>query len=83
MLYDYKCDEHGYFELNQSMDDHAEGECPTCGEVCRQVIRQAPGLDTWQMAKLGYPGAHESVGNDLERRHKAAGQDTDYWRETQ
>ena len=81
MRYDYKCEEHGYFELNQPVADHARGDCPTCGKSCKQVIRSAPALDVWGMAKVGMPGAHEKVGNDMEKRHKAAGQDHHWWRE--
>ena len=74
MLYDYRCSEDGLFELNQRMADHAKGKCPTCGKVCDQVLTSAPNLDIWGMAKNGCPGAHEKVGNDMEKRHKAAGQ---------
>lgn len=73
-LYDYRCDVHGDFELKQRVADHAEGECPTCGQVCRQVITRAPGLDIEAMSKIGMPGAWETVGDRITRRHKAVSQ---------
>jgi len=79
--YSYRCSEDGTFDLLQSMDKHARAECPTCGEVCSQVLLSAPTLDIWAMAKAGMPGAHEQVGNRLEKRHKAAGQEHTYWRD--
>ena len=80
-LYDYKCSEHGYFELQQSMKDHARALCPTCSSDCSQVLLGAPTIDVWAMAKANFPGAHELVGNRMEKRHKAAGQDHHYWRD--
>lgn len=79
--YDYKCPTDGYFELKQSVAECAEGVCPTCDSVCPQVIRHAPTIDIWGMAKNGFPGAHETVGNSMEKRHKKAGQDHHYWRD--
>lgn len=84
-LYDYKCPEHGYFELNQRMADHAEGICPTCQVKCVQVIRRAPGLDTEAMADVGMPGAFQKSGDRITKRHLKAGQYTNtpsqYWRD--
>ena len=72
--YNYKCDEHSYFELEQRMADHAEGECPTCGEVCKQVITAPPGLDLEAMSRCGMPGAFETVGNRITKRHRSVPQ---------
>ena len=83
MLYDYKCQEHGYFELRQAMADRARGDCPTCGESCPKVLVSPPNLDIWGMAKANFPGAHEKVGNDITKRHKQAGQSHHYWRDDQ
>lgn len=72
--YNYRCDEHDVFELVQRMADHAEGECPTCGKVCPQVLTSAPGLDLEAMARVGMPGAYETVGDRITNRHLKAGQ---------
>lgn len=74
-LYDYKCDEHGYFEKAQKMKDHARADCPTCGVNCKQVLRGAPTLDIEAMADIGMPGAHKVSGDRLTQRHVSAGQD--------
>lgn len=73
--YDYKCPHHGYFEARRLMEVRQTAGCPQCGVESKQVIRSAPNLDIGGMAKAGCPGAHEKVGNDMEKRHKAAGQD--------
>jgi len=52
------------------MADHAEGECPTCQSSCTQVITSAPGLDIEAMAKVGMPGAWETVGDRITKRHR-------------
>ena len=80
-LYDYRCTDHGDFEKRQPMIDHARAECPTCGEIVRQVLLGAPGLNVESMADAGMPGALETSGNRMEERHKAAGQDHHYWRD--
>lgn len=79
--YDYRCTEHGEFELKQSMKDHAKGNCPTCGSECKQVLLKAPALDVEGMADAGCPGAFMSSGDRMAKRHKAAGQDHHYWRD--
>jgi len=74
--YDYECAEHGYFELQQRIADHAEGNCPTCGEACKQVIRKVAkhGLDLEAMSRVGMPGAWETVGDRITKRHRSAEQ---------
>jgi putative FmdB family regulatory protein len=74
-LYDYRCHSHGDFELQQKMKDHAKGPCPTCGSDCKQVLTRAPGLDIEAMADAGMPGAFNTSGDRMTRRHRAAGQD--------
>jgi len=73
--YDYKCKEHGVFELKQRMKDHAKGNCPTCGSECNQVLTAAPTLDIEGMADSGCPGAFITSGDRMTRRHRSAGQD--------
>jgi len=72
--YSYRCEKDGDFELIQRMKDHAEGECPTCGSKCKQVLTSAPGLDLEAMARAGMPGAWETVGDRITKRHVDAGQ---------
>lgn len=72
--YNYRCDDHGVFELEQRMVNHAEGVCPTCETVCKQVLVSPPGLDLEAMAKAGMPGAYETVGDRITKRHRDAGQ---------
>jgi putative FmdB family regulatory protein len=79
--YDYKCEEHGYFEQKNYMADHAKGVCPTCGKASKQVLRGAPTLDIEGMADAGCPGAFETSGNRMTKRHREAGQHHTYWRD--
>jgi putative FmdB family regulatory protein len=73
--YDYKCEDHGYFELIQRVADHATGNCPTCEVSCKQVLTRAPSVPIEALADAGFPGALETSGNRMEKRHRAAGQD--------
>lgn len=76
MRYDFRCDEHGVFEIQQSLADHTGVyNCPTCAQTSRQVILNAPGIDIEKMADAGCPGAMLASGDRMERRHKQAGQD--------
>ena len=79
-LYDYRCKDHGVFELKQSIKDHARAECPTCGSECKQVLISAATLDIEGMADAGCPGAFETSGNRITKRHVEAGQEHSYWR---
>ena len=72
--YDYRCQEHGTFTKVQRIVDHARAECPTCGEAVRQILTSAPSLDLEAMARIGMPGAWETVGDRITKRHKDAGQ---------
>ena len=75
MLYDYRCIEHGDFELKQRMIDHAKGKCPTCGTICKQVIKTAPHPLIEAMADAGCPGAFHTSGDRMTKRHRKADQD--------
>lgn len=82
MRYDFRCTEHGVFEIQQSLSEHTGVyDCPTCAETSKQVILRAPGLNTEAMADVGMPGAFMKSGDRMEKRHKAAGQDHHYWRD--
>lgn len=72
--YSYRCDEHGDFDLLQRMKDHARADCPTCGSGSKQVLTAAPSLDLESMARAGMPGAYETVGDRIHKRHVDAGQ---------
>lgn len=84
-LYDYKCSEHGYFEEKNSIADRAKGVCPTCGSDAKLVILGAPRPLIEAMADAGFPGAFETSGNRMTKRHKEAGQynntPSPYWRD--
>jgi putative FmdB family regulatory protein len=84
-IYDYKCEEHGYFEQKNSMADRAKGVCPTCKSAAKQVILGAPKPLIEAMADAGCPGAFETSGNRMTKRHKEAGQydnsPSQYWRD--
>lgn len=83
--YDYRCSEHGDFEMQNRMADHDKGVCPTCGEPAKQVLLSAPSLDTEAMADIGMPGAFQKSGDRMTERHKKAGQynntPSKYWRD--
>jgi len=74
--YDYRCDQHGDFEQTNRMVDHAKGTCPTCGETCRQVVKAVAkhGLDLEAMSRCGMPGAFETVGDRITKRHRSVPQ---------
>lgn len=72
--YDYRCATDGVFSINQRMVDHAKGVCPTCKTVCTQILTSPPGLDIEAMSRIGMPGAFETVGDRITKRHKDAGQ---------
>ncbi len=86
--YDYKCPTHGVFTRVKKLVEHTRvDECPTCGLESKQVILSAPPLDMEAMADCGFPGAEETVGDRITKRHQNAGQyHTDpsigaqYWR---
>ena len=82
MRYDFSCKEHGVFEVKQSLADHTGGySCPTCGLYSNQVILSAPRVDVEGLADAGCPGALETSGNRMEKRHTDAGQAHAYWRD--
>ncbi len=72
-LYDFRCKEHGPFEVQQRLPDHTGAhECPTCAALCKQVHFHAPSLDTEAMADAGMPGAFEKSGDRMTERHLSA-----------
>ena len=68
-LYDYKCIVHGYFEKRQKVEYHASGNCPVCGTASGQVQVRPPSLDIEAMADIGMPGAIETSGDRMTKRH--------------
>ncbi len=72
--YSYRCVECGTFDKMQRMIDHARAECPTCESECKQVLTTPPGLDLEAMARAGMPGAWNTVGDRITKRHREAGQ---------
>ena len=71
-LYDYKCVKHGYFEKRQKVKYHAFGDCPVCGVEVGQVQLKPPSLDIEAMADIGMPGAFETSGDRMTKRHMDA-----------
>lgn len=83
MRYDFRCAKHGVFEVQQKLADHTGQEkCPTCEKHCKQVISCPPRVDVEKLADAGCPGALETSGNRMEKRHTEAGQDHSYWRDS-
>ena len=37
MVYEFKCKEHGTFNIEQSILDEHKLKCPTCGAECKRV----------------------------------------------
>ena len=74
--YDYKCEEHGYFEKAQvpMADCRKDQPCPECNKYSKKVILTAPQPMIEAMADAGCPGAFMTSGDRLEKRHRDAGQ---------
>jgi len=72
--YDYKCEEHGYFEQAHSIADRDKGVCPTCDGPAKKVMLSAPKLMVEAMADNGFPGALHTSGDRMTKRHQQAGQ---------
>lgn len=72
--YNYSCSKCGVFEKFQKIKDHARADCPTCGSESSQVHVSAPTLDIEGMADAGCPGALETSGDRMTKRHMEAGQ---------
>ena len=79
--YSYRCPEHGVFDDFKKIKDRAKANCPHCEIICKQVHVGAPTLDIEGMADAGCPGAFETSGNRMTKRHKEAGQEHHYWRD--
>jgi len=72
-LYDFFCKDHGWFERQQRLPDHTGYyKCPQCEELAKQIHIKAPGLDIEAMADIGMPGAFETSGDRMTKRHKDA-----------
>ena len=38
-VYEFDCDEHGFFEERKHLDDKLDGsECPVCGKMSRRIF---------------------------------------------
>jgi len=72
--YDYRCTEHGLFEMIQTVADREWAHCPHCTLCCHSVITTAPTLDIEAMANIGMPSAFEVSGDRMTKRHVQAGQ---------
>lgn len=72
--YDYKCEEHGYFEQTHSIAERDTGTCPTCNASAKKVLLSAPRLLVEQMADAGFPGALHTSGDRMTKKHTQAGQ---------
>jgi len=77
-MYDYKCEQHGYFEQRKRIADREWDVCPQCALPAKQVLISPPGLDIEGMADLGMPGAFELSGDRMEKRHRTADQAGDW-----
>ena len=49
-IYQFRCEEHGYFEIKQGMMDNHIAQCPECGMWMRRVYTSAP----FQFGKADY-----------------------------
>lgn len=73
--YDYKCEEHGYFEAIRPMSECTKpSPCPECGNDSKKVILTAPKPLIEAMADAGCPGAFMTSGDRMTKRHRDAGQ---------
>ena len=68
-LYDYRCPDHGEFDVRQCVANRKTGHCPVCGVESPQVMIHAPHLDIEGMADAGCPGAFETSGDRMTKRH--------------
>jgi len=71
-LYDYRCQAHGTFDCRQAISNRARAFCPDCGKACKQVMIHAPHLDIEGMADAGCPGAFDTSGDRMTKRHQDA-----------
>jgi putative FmdB family regulatory protein len=70
--YDYRCDDCGDFEMLQKIADHGWATCPTCDTIAKQILTRPPSLDIEGMADAGCPGAFETSGDRMTKRHQDA-----------
>ncbi len=71
-LYDYRCSQHGEFEVRQKVSWRKRAVCPRCRALCKQIMIHAPHLDIEGMADAGCPGAFETSGDRMTNRHRDA-----------
>ena len=38
MLYEFKCNEHGLFEVEQSINEEHKANCPECGKPAQRIF---------------------------------------------
>lgn len=73
-VYDYRCEACGSFEEDKFVRaSEADDQTCLCGAKLTKLVC-APRLDIAGMAAAGCPGAYETVGNQLEKRHRSVDQ---------
>ena len=68
-LFDYRCPQHGEFDCRQKVALRKRAVCPRCRTLCKQILIHAPHLDIEGMADAGCPGAFETSGDRMTKRH--------------
>lgn len=72
--YNYRCTEHGVSEQTHSCAARHEATCPECDKPAKLIHLSAPSLDIEAMARAGMPGAWETVGSRITKRHTSVDQ---------
>ena len=74
ITFDFACKACGNVEERRVKRDSLDDQtCTICeGKMARRMA--APRLDIAGMARAGCPGAYETIGNDLEKRHRKVDQ---------
>jgi len=75
-VYDYKCTGCGRIAMDKFVhtNDIDNQPCGYCKSLMKRMVC-APSLDIEGMSKAGCPGAYETHGDRLTKRHKDSGQD--------
>ena len=75
-FYDYECEEHGVFEVFQSMTEDHKAECPKCGGGGRRIFTPS--------ALHGLPSQDQRMGKTREELFQNLGKeglaDNDMWK---